>query len=379
MMEDFATRTTPRLVFGAGKLSSLAECVREAGGSHVLLVSDPGIVAAGHVDRARELLESAGIAVTIYDDVRENPGEADIESCRAFAAGLPIDCIVGLGGGSSMDTAKGCNFLLADGGRMSDFKGYGMARGEMLPFIAVPTTAGTGSECQSYAVVCRDGTHEKMACGDPKALARVAILDPELTESQPPKVAHLTALDAVSHALESAVCTRRNPLSSMYSREAFRRLAAGIGAVLENKATLDDRATVLLGASFAGKAIENSMLGAAHAAANPLTARYGLVHGHAVALTLPEVLRRNLGDVGAAEIYRELGECVGEPLPDWLERTIGLARLPDLDGLDIREDEVGAMAREAAAQWTGQFNPRPMEEQDFGSLYRSLLGIKPVS
>jgi len=379
MIDSFATRTTPRLVFGAGKVDSLAECVREAGGSHVLLVSDPGIVAAGHVDRARELLESAGVSVTIYDGVRENPGEEDIERCRVFAAGLPIDCIVGLGGGSSMDTAKGCNFLLADGGRMSDFKGYGMARGKMLPFIAVPTTAGTGSECQSYAVVCRDGTHEKMACGDPKALARVAILDPELTESQPPKVAHLTALDAVSHALESAVCTRRNPLSSMYSSEAFRHLAAGIGAVLENRATLDDRATVLLGASFAGKAIENSMLGAAHAAANPLTARYGLVHGHAVALTLPEVVRWNLEDTGTAAIYQELGECVGEPLPEWLAKTIAIARLPDLDGLDIREDEIAVMAKEAAAQWTGQFNPRPMKEEDLASLYRSLLGMKPVS
>jgi alcohol dehydrogenase len=379
MIDPFATRTTPRLVFGAGKLDQLAQCVREAGGSHVLLVSDPGIVAAGHVDRGRELLETAGVAVTIYDGVRENPGEEDIESCRAFAAGLPIDCIAGLGGGSSMDTAKGCNFLLADGGRMSDFKGYGMARGQMLPFIAVPTTAGTGSECQSYAVVCRDGTHEKMACGDPKALARVAILDPELTESQPSNVAHLTALDALSHALESAVCARRNPLSSMYSREAFLRLAAGIGAVLEDRATLDDRATVLLGASFAGKAIENSMLGAAHAAANPLTARYGLVHGHAVALTLPKVVRWNLEDAAAAAIYRELGECVGERLTEWLAKTIGLAQLPGLDGLDIREDEVGAMAREASAQWTGQFNPRPMKEEDFGSLYRSLLGMKPVA
>jgi alcohol dehydrogenase len=379
MIDSFATRTTPRLIFGAGTLGQLAECVREAGGSHVLLVSDAGIVAAGHVDRAREQLEADGIGVSIYDGVRENPGEADIERCREFAEGLPVDCIVGLGGGSSMDTAKGCNFLLADGGRMSDFKGYGQAKGAMLPFIAVPTTAGTGSECQSYAVVCRDGTHEKMACGDPKALARVAILDPELTESQPDKVAHLTALDAVSHALESAVCTRRNPLSSMYSREAFRRLAAGVGAVLANEATMEDRGTVMLGASFAGKAIENSMLGAAHAAANPVTARYGLVHGHAVALTLPVVVRWNHEQEEAAGVYRELGECIGEPLPEWLERTVAAARLPDLDGLDIGEDEIAVMAKEASAQWTGQFNPRPMEEEDFAFVYRCLVGMKPVS
>jgi alcohol dehydrogenase class IV len=127
-----------------------------------------------------------------------------------------------------MDTAKGCNFLLHNGGSMADYRGYGLVKNAMLPFIAIPTTAGTGSECQSYAVVSRDDSHEKMACGDPKALARIAILDPELTVSQPQSVAVLTALDALSHALESAVCTKRNPVSSAYSAEAFRLIASAI-------------------------------------------------------------------------------------------------------------------------------------------------------
>jgi alcohol dehydrogenase len=192
-------------------------------------------------------------------------------------------------------------------------------------------------------------------------------------------VARLTAIDAVSHAVESAVCTRRNAVSSMHSREAFVRLAAGVEAVLDGSATPDDRASVLLGAAFAGMAIENSMLGAAHATANPLTARHGLAHGHAVALTLPAVVRWNLGEPAAAAVYRDLGSHLGEPLADWLERIIAAAGLSEAPGLDLDEPEIGRLAELAAAQWTGRFNPRPMERRDLAAIYRSLPGIHVAS
>ena len=175
-----------------------------------------------------------------------------------------------------MDTAKGCNFLLTNGGRMEDYWGVGKATRPMLPLIAIPTTAGTGSECQSFALITHPQTHVKMACGDPKAAARVAILDPELTLTQPPAVAAATGMDALSHAVETAVTRRRNPISQMLSREAFRLCARGLQAGLRaiRDGHCDARGDVLLGAALAGMAIENSMLGAAHAAANPLTARY---------------------------------------------------------------------------------------------------------
>lgn len=339
-----------------------------------MLVTDAGIVKAGHVGHAVGVLEEAGISVTIYDRTHENPAEADIEACRQFAEDLPVDCLVGFGGGSSMDTAKGCNFLLSNGGRMSDYKGYGLAKKAMLPFIAVPTTAGTGSECQSYAVVSRDGSHEKMACGDPKALAKVALLDPELTVSQPLKVAWLTALDALSHALEAAVCTRKNPVSALYAKEAFRRIASGIEMVLQDAALLEHRASMQLGAALAGMAIENSMLGAAHAMANPLTAKYDVVHGHAVALMLPEVMRWNREERSAVAVYLELAAMIQEPLIEWVEHVIGLAKLPDLAGCGVTREAIPELAASAATQWTGQFNPRRLTEEDFGGLYERVLG-----
>jgi alcohol dehydrogenase len=376
MIEPFASKPSPKLVFGAGALNELPACVREIGGSAVLLVSDIGIARAGHLETARRLLESAGIPVAIYDQSRENPTESDAAACRDFAREKSFDCIVALGGGSSMDTAKACNFLLSNGGRMRDYYGYGKATQPMLPLIAIPTTSGTGSECQSYALVSRDDTHEKMACGDPKARARVALLDPDLAATQPRSVAIQTGLDALAHALESAVCRRRNPLSSLYSEGAFRNISAAIENVLAGRTTKDDGGQMQLGAALAGLAIENSMLGAAHATANPLTAHHGVIHGHAVALMLPHVMRFNAADPAVKEIYARYSAILNElhvttlPVIEWVSQVVARSSIPGING-SIRN--LAELARDAAKQWTGQFNPRPLQHDDYIALYRSAL------
>ena len=167
---DFQPR--PRIVFGAGEVDRVGELARELGAKKILLVTDRGLVAAGHAGRVRKHLESAGLQVTVFDHAAENPTTGCVDKCLAAARAGGIDTIVGLGGGSSMDTAKGCNFLLTNGGRMQDYWGVGKATRPMLPFIAIPTTAGTGSECQSAALIVDEKTHQKMACLDPKAAAR---------------------------------------------------------------------------------------------------------------------------------------------------------------------------------------------------------------
>jgi alcohol dehydrogenase len=369
-MLPFDARPSPRLLFGPGRLSELPGCLSSLGLAHPLIITDPGIVAAGHVDRAIDFLTLAGMRATVYQGSHINPTESDIETCRDFARSVSPDVIIGFGGGSSMDTAKGCNFLLHNPGRMADYKGYGLAQNAMLPFIAIPTTAGTGSECQSYAIVSHDDSHEKMACGDPKALARIAILDPELTASQPNSVAILSGLDALSHALESAVCTKRNPVSSAYSAEAFRLIASAIHEVLDGTADLEARGRMLLGAALAGSAIENSMLGAAHATANPLTARFDVPHGHAVTLMLPHVVRLNQSDPAIAAIYQALGQSLDGPLIEWLEKTIARASLPTPI---IDPTSIPALAADASRQWTGRFNPVPLDVDSFAALYQKAV------
>jgi len=381
---DFAPGT--RIVFGAGAVDRLGELALRHGARRVLLVTDPGIVRAGHAQRASDAITAAGLAVATFDRVAENPTTTVVERCVAAAREAGADFLVGLGGGSSMDTAKGCNFLLSGGGRMEDYWGAGKARGPMLPLIAVPTTAGTGSECQSYALISQAETHVKMACGDSKAAPRVALLDPRLTLSQPPRVAACSGIDALSHAVESAVTRAGNPLSAMFAREAFRLCAGGFPRVLAEPDDLEARGAMLLGAALAGLAIENSMLGAAHAAANPLTKRYGMAHGQAVGLVLPAVVRYNGEEPAAQPIYRQLllhaglateksaADRAAEELASALQEHYRLARRHGpLEAVAVPASDVESLAAEAAEQWTARFNPRSVTAEDFVSIYRSAL------
>ncbi len=372
-----------RLVFGAGSLARLGELARELGGQRALVVTDRGLVAAGHVGRAVAALSSQVDTVTVFDEVRENPTTADVARCLAAARAAGADLLVGLGGGSSMDTAKGTNFLLTNGGEMRDYWGVGKATRPMLPLIAVPTTSGTGSECQCAALIADEVTHQKMACLDPKAAARVALLDPELTVSLPARVTAVTGVDALAHAVESAVTTKRNALSLMYSHEAFKRLTHAFPVVLRTPGDLQARGEMQLGAAFAGTAIEHSMLGAAHSCANPLTAHFNVVHGAAVGLMLPHVIRFNAaGDGTIRRAYAELASapelaCVSGGLEAAVEALIArLEALLNLAGIPRSLAEAGAdpgqipmLAAEAARQWTANFNPRPLSEQDFIGLF----------
>lgn len=381
---DSTPRT--RLIFGRGVLGRVGEIAREFGAARALLVTDRGLVKAGHATRAQRELERAGLTVSLFDGVRENPTTADVAACLEVAKTGGVEIIIGLGGGSAMDTAKGANLLLTNGGEIRDYWGVGKARLPLLPLVAIPTTAGTGSECQSAALIADDQTHQKMACLDPKAAACVALLDPELTVTQPARVTAVTGVDAIAHAVESAVTTRRNPISTMFSREAFQRLVRALPAVLSHPANLDARGEMLLGAAFAGLAIENSMLGAAHSAANPLTARFNVVHGAAVGLMLPHVVRFNAEDPGARLAYAELASalelaCVSDGVEDAVEALIArLESLLNAAGIPRSLADAGAdparlseLADEASRQWTASFNPRPAGPEEFRGLYEAAL------
>ena len=346
----------------------------------MLLVTDHGLEEVGHPQRATEILQASGLDVVLFDEVRPDPTTSDVERGLKVACEAGIDLIVGLGGGSSLDCAKGINFLLTNGGRMEDYVGFGKARKPMLPMIAVPTTSGTGSEAQSYAIIARESDHMKMACGDPQAACRIAILDPELTLSMPPRVTAATGIDALSHALESHVTNRRNSISTLFSSEAWRILSRAFPKVLENPLDLDARGAMLLGAHWAGMAIENSMLGAAHACANPLSAHLGMTHGVAVGLMLPHVIRYNA--TVAETLYSQLAEVAGlsrdsgrsasQVLADHVQSLFQRSGLlPNLGKLD--RDLIPTLAAEAVEQWTGKCNPRPVAQSQFEELYRCVL------
>ncbi len=365
-----------RVLSGAGAVDRVGELARELGFHRALLVHDRGLLGAPPPAAAEARLLAAGIVVAVFHDFDHDP-DADMVADGAEAARTAgADSIVAVGGGSSLDCAKGLNFILTNGGRMADYRGYGKAARPMLPMIAVPTTAGTGSEAQSYALIVDPRTHEKMACGDPKAAFRAAVLDPQLTVSQPRQVTAAAGYDALSHAVESYVTTKRTPFSAMLAREAFRLIDGCFERVLAAPGDLEARAGMLIAAHLAGLAIEASMLGATHACANPLSARYGTTHGVAIALLLPHVVRWNRAAAGPlyAELLRAAGRDGGRDpagaLADRLEGLAVHAGLPrGLREAGVSPRDLPALAEHAAEQWTGRFNPRPFDARGALELY----------
>ena len=379
-MQEFDFQQRTRFVVGAGALRHLGELGKELGAKRALVVSDAGVVSAGHFAKGRDGLLSNGIEVASFHDLHENPSTEDVERGLEVARQFQPDLLVGLGGGSSMDCAKGINFLLSCGGKMQDYWGVGKATGPMLPMIGIPTTAGTGSEAQSFALISDAKTHAKMACGDHRAACRVAILDPDLTMTQPNRVSSLTGVDAMTHALETFVTKKRHAMSLVFAREAWRHIGVGLPTVLAEPHHREARYQMQWGACLAGMAIESSMLGVCHALANPLTANFGTVHGQAVGVMMPHVIRWN-GEQFAdryAVLWHDLSgqmldtnpELAVEHLANWVSRTVAMAGLHTrLEDCQIAKQDLGKLAEEAVKQWTASFNPRPVSVEAARELY----------
>jgi alcohol dehydrogenase len=359
-----------RIAFGAGTLAQLGNIAHGEGGKRVLLVSDAGIVAAGHVERAVRSLYSCDVMTRVFDLVEENPTTVHVDRGLRAAMNFKPDMIVGLGGGSSMDCAKGINFRFTNGGQMQDYWGVNRAHAPMLPMIAIPTTAGTGSEAQSFALITDPQTHQKMACGDHRALPRVAILDPELTRTQPPRVAAATGIDAVAHAVETSATSKRNDTSRRFSQAAWELLNRSFERSMNDPGDDKSREDMLLGAHLAGAAIENSMLGAAHALANALTATYGTVHGLAVGLVLPHVVRFNsMSD----SPYSDLG-LESEALCRRINSMLQAGKLPrTLRELPVPAESLDDLASIASRQWTAGFNPRPVDRDALRTIFEAAM------
>lgn len=393
-MQEFDYQLRTRIISGSNAISKAGEIAKALGANRVLVVSDPGVLSAGIFAAGCQSLRDAGLIVEGFHDLRENPTTHHIRLGVEAAKKFTPDLLVGLGGGSSMDCAKGINFIYSCGGEIKDYWGVGKATAPMLPMIAIPTTAGTGSETQSFALISDEHTHVKMACGDPRAACRVAILDPLLTLTQPQSVTALTGIDAITHALETFVSTKRNPMSECYSREAWQLLSRGFANVISNPSNVESREQMQLGACFAGMAIEASMLGAGHALANPLTSTFGVPHGQAVGMMMPHVIRFNSQVV--EERYEELAsmlgkserhqtesdanlkgsETIAELVTRWLRHaglSTNLRQVKGWPDASKEKETLELLAINATKQWTGAFNPRPVTYDCFLEMYRAAL------
>ncbi len=303
-----------KIVFGCGSFASLATAIRELGASRPLVVVDRPLAKTGMAEKVAALLDKEGVRCTLFDRVEgEPPLELADEGTKA-AGKAKADCVVGIGGGSAMDTAKAIAVLAANRAKAFDFLGLNKIPAPGLPKIMVPTTAGTGSEVTFTSVFIRKDLKKKEGMNSPYLYPEVALLDPELTLTLPPEATASTGLDALCHAIESYTSIIASPMSEMVSLEAIGLIAENLRTCVHNGSNLQAREAMLLGSLYGGLGLANAGVTAVHSLSYPLGGRYGVPHGLANTILLPHVMSFNLP--GALEKFALVAEAMGEAVED---------------------------------------------------------------
>lgn len=381
-MRSFTFDTTPSVRFGSGLLDHLGEFAASLLGTQIIIVTDPGMMATDMPDRAARALRAAGAAVELFGDVTCDPGESVVLSARDAMRDFKATGVVGLGGGSSMDVAKLAAALTASGSDLAASYGIGNLPAGRLPLVAVPTTAGTGSEVTPIAIVTT-GENEKSGVVSPVLLPDLAVLDPETTRGLPPHVTAATGIDAIVHAIEShcSASANNNPVSRALAREALRLMGRSLETAVHDPEDMDARSDMMLGSHLAGQAFANSPVAAVHALAYPIGGRYKVPHGLSNALVLPHVLRFNAE--AAPEIYAEVAPILFPRLAGVQDIAHGfcdaLFELAARCGLPLRLRDVGIgrdglsdMAKDAMNQTRLLVNnPRELSEADALKIYEA--------
>lgn len=383
-MNPFSFATTAQILCESGSASQLGELCKVRDAHRVLIVTDPGITKIGLLSGVLPTLSSAGIAVEVFDQVEADPPESVVLAAVEQAKAMQAELIIGFGGGSSMDVAK-LVALLAHPNctqTLQDIYGVGNARGQRLPLIQVPTTAGTGSEVTQIAIITTGAT-TKMGVVSPILLPDLALLDADLTLGLPAHVTAATGIDAMVHAIEAYTSKlKKNPLSDMLAREALRLLAGNLDAVVQDGQNREARQAMLLGALLAGQAFANAPVAAVHALAYPLGGHFHIPHGLSNALVLPTVIEFNAP--AAAPLYAELAPLIvgrglvpgdADSLTEQLVRA--LSELSPRCGLPSRlrdagvpKDKLEMLAKDAMLQQRLLVNnPREVTEADALAIY----------
>ncbi|TWB82532.1 alcohol dehydrogenase class IV [Nitrospirillum amazonense] len=382
---DFTFETTPRILAQVGGAARLGELARDLGVGRVFVVTDPGLVKAGVVEPALAGLRAAGIETVLYTEVQADPPEAVVLHAVAAARASQADAVIGLGGGSSLDTAKLVALLAGHPQNLPDIYGINLARGPRLKLIQVPTTAGTGSEVTAIAIVTTP-SHEKKGVVSPLLYPDAAVLDATLTLGLPPAVTAMTGIDAMVHAIEAYTSRlKKNPLSDSLATRALMLLYANLPRVLADGRDVTARAAMLQGSLLAGMAFANAPVAAVHALAYPLGGHFHVPHGHSNALVLAPVLAFNRSH--AEQAYAELGRLIDPALSgaddpaashgfvDAMTRLVGAMpfgrRLADVG---VTAGHIPLLAADAMkVQRLLVNNPRPVTLDDAVALYSAVL------
>lgn len=370
--------------FGNGSIRKLPDHVRSFGGTKVFIVGDPGVVKAGVVERLTDSLQASNIPYVLFSEIESDPDIHSVEVGTELAKNEGCNLVIGVGGGSSLDTAKAIGIMMTNKGNIRDYVGINKVPAPSAPVIAVPTTAGTGSEVTIWSVLSDKQSKTKLSVGSPYNCPELAVCDPELTLTLPPHITAATGMDALTHALESYVNKNTQPISEALSLQAMKMIARSLRQAVAQGDNLNARHDMLLASLIAAMAFNSTRLGLAHALALPLGAHFKIPHGLVNAMLLPEVMQYNL--IGNTAKFAEIAGIFGEvteglSVRQAAERSVVAIRqlkedvgiTQTLTDFGVREEHLELVAKEAMESGNVPVNPRIAGPEDLKQICRKLM------
>lgn len=380
-MKDFGFKVPQTIEFGMGSLKKLPDILK--GNTSVFLISDRGLESIGVVKKIQDIVEASGIKCTTYLDVIPNPTVDIVNEATALYKECGASSIIALGGGSPMDVSKAVGVLAVHGGKITDYEGANMVPGPIVPIIAIPTTAGTGSEVTASSVITDEARNYKMSVVSYETLPKYAVLDPELIMTVPASIAASCGVDALIHAMEAYVSVNASPFTDAMAEKAMSLIGPNLRKFVANRMDKDAACAMMLGSTFAGMAFAWARLGNVHAMSHPVSAYFHVAHGVANAVLLPTVLEFNaLADNGRYEImYNYIRETKGpiegftpQVLVDEVIKLNKTLEIPScLSEVGVTQDLIPQMAEDAMKSGNILANPRQTNVKDLIKLYTKAL------
>jgi alcohol dehydrogenase class IV len=378
-------RTTPRIVMGPGALKQLADEANALNAKKVLIVTDKGLIAAGLIERAMDVLQEANIQHALFDEVEADPRYEIVADCVNAVHRERADLLIGIGGGSPIDIAKVSAVVAANKGAITEYFGIDLIPQPGLPTIIIPTTAGTGSEVTPIAILSDHNEKLKKGIVSPYLFPSVALLDPELTLALPPKITAATGMDAFIHAVEAFTSKNASSVTDMFARQSMMLIMGNLRTAYSDGSNLAARANMLEGSLLAGMAFANAGVTAVHAFAYPIGAEFHIPHGVANSIMLVPVMEFNM--FGNLTKFAEMADIFGENTEDLdedkaaqaavgaMRKLAGDLKIPDhLGDFGVREKDIPSLA-EGVMKVTRLLanNPRELSQADAEEIYRSVL------
>ena len=375
--KSFEFLAPTRIIFGAGSIHTLPEEIKNLDGKRILVCACTSETNTGFVSKT---LQESGIQVTFFNEIGPNPTEVVIQKGLEIAKKTGSDLFIGLGGGSAIDTAKAIGLLTTNPGRLEDYEGANLLKNPPPPIIAIPTTAGSGSEVTGSTVIIDEKRDYKASVRSPFLYPKVAVIDPQLLTTLPQDVAAYTGIDALTHAIEAFISTKSSILTDSLAIQAVRLISGNLRVFVANPENMEAASAMALGSLLAGIAFANARVGTVHAMSHPLSGHFDTPHGLANAVLLPTVMEFNL--TGNPQKMAFLAEVVGErieglstvesagKLIDAIKKFLKDLNIPDnLKEIGISKEAINRMAEDAAKSGIAEFNPRKTSISDMIDLY----------